>query len=149
MATQNTALDTLIGLTREALDRAAKLLADERRTQQQVQNQVQILKQYRVEYGQRLQETMQQGIDPASLLNYRAFLNSLDNAVTQAHQALTSQQQKVDKSQQLWREERRRLHSYDTLLERRRMAAELTANRAEQKANDEFGARSVRPNTYR
>lgn len=147
---QNTALDTLIGLTRDALDQATKLLADERRTQQQVQQQLQLLSQYRLEYGRRLQQTMQQGIDPASLLNYRAFLSSLDNAVVQAHQAVYSQQQKVDNRQQQWREERRRLHSYDTLLERRRTAAELTANRAEQKANDEYGARAGRQeNTFR
>ena len=66
---QNTALDTLIGLTREALDRATKLLANERRTQEQVQQQLNILNQYRLEYGRRLQQSLQQGMDPASLLN--------------------------------------------------------------------------------
>ncbi|MFW9606758.1 MAG: flagellar export protein FliJ [Pseudomonas sp.] len=143
---QNTALDTLIGLTREALDRATKLLANERRTQEQVQQQLNILNQYRLEYGRRLQQSLQQGMDPASLLNYRAFLSSLDTAVLQANQALRSQQQKVDNQQQQWREERRRLHSYDTLLERRRLADDLLAYKAEQKANDEYGMRANRNN---
>ncbi len=139
-----TALDTLIDLTKEALDQAARLLAGERRTQQQVLQQLQTLNQYRLEYGQRLQEALQQGIDPASLLNYRAFLGSLDNAIERASQTLRQQQQKVDNSQRLWQEQHRKLNSYDTLVERRQQTVMLHASRAEQRASDELSARMSR-----
>jgi len=143
---RHSALDTLIELTRTALDDAARLLASERRTQLQIQQQLQILQQYRLEYGQRMQEAMYQGIDPASLLNYRAFLGSLDSAIERATRSMHSQQQKVDNSQRVWQEQRRKLNSYDTLVERRQQTALLQASRREQRVSDELSAR-LRQNT--
>ncbi len=138
---KHSALDTLIELTRTALDNAARLLASERRTQQQILQQLQVLQQYRMEYGQRMQEAMHAGIDPASLLNYRAFLASLDSAIERASRSMLSQQQKVDNSQRVWQEQRRKLNSYDTLVERRQQTALLEASRREQRISDELSAR--------
>lgn len=137
-----TALDTLIGLAHEAVDDAARLLASDRTTQQQVQQQLQTLEQYRLEYARRMQDAMCQGIDPASLNNYRSFLTSLDQAITRARQALFSQQQKVENSQRAWQAQHRTLNAYCTLAERRQQAETLRANRREQRDTDEAGSRS-------
>jgi len=138
------ALDTLIDLTKDALDEAGRTLASNRRSQQQAQAQAQTLSQYRHEYGQRLQQAMQAGIDPASLQNYRAFLASLDQAIERATQTLAAQQRKVDNSQQLWQEQRRKLNSYDTLVERRAQTAQVIQQRVEQRHSDEISARLSR-----
>jgi len=134
------ALDTLIDLTREALETAGRTLADQRRTQQQAQTQMNTLEHYRQEYRQRLQQAMQEGIAPASLHNYRAFLASLDNAIQRAVQTLEAQRRQVDHSQRHWQEQRRKLNSYDTLVERRALLGQLRENRAEQRHSDETSA---------
>ncbi|GAB3390973.1 flagellar export protein FliJ [Azotobacter armeniacus] len=131
------ALDTLIDLTREALETAGRTLADHRRTQQQAQAQMNTLEQYRQEYRLGLQQAMQNGIAPASLHNYRAFLASLDGAIERAGQTLATQQQHVNHSQRHWQEQRRKLNSYDTLVERRALLGQLRESRAEQRRSDE------------
>lgn len=138
MSKPNTeALDMLIGLTQEALDAATRTLADERRTQQQVQQQISTLNFYQQEYRQRLQQAMQAGISPSSFTNYRAFLLSLDQSIDRAQRTLVAQQQQVDHSQSLWQEQYRKRNAYNTLVDRRVMAAQRAEQRVEQRASDE------------
>ena len=91
-------LDMLTDLARDARDQAGKLLAQERQTQQQTEAQLQSLNRYRVEYAERLQHAMRDGIDPATMYNYQQFLASLDAALVRARQALTAQQKRVQQS---------------------------------------------------
>ena len=77
-------LDMLTDLARDARDQAGKLLAQERQTQQQTEAQLQSLNRYRVEYAERLQHAMRDGIDPATMYNYQQFLASLDAALVRA-----------------------------------------------------------------
>ena len=102
-------LDMLTDLARDARDQAGKLLAQERQTQQQTEAQLQSLNRYRVEYAERLQHAMRDGIDPATMYNYQQFLASLDAALVRARQALTAQQKRVQQSQQHWQQEQQAL----------------------------------------
>ncbi|MCM2317712.1 Flagellar FliJ protein [compost metagenome] len=137
---RTSALDTLIELTREAVDNAGRHLAGARRSQQQAQAQLDTLLHYRQEYSQRLQQAMQEGMEPASLLNYQAFLGSLDDAIDRARQSLHAQVQQVGQRQQHWLEQQRKLNSYHTLIERRAQAAQLQDNRSQQRLTDELSA---------
>ncbi|MEC8902365.1 MAG: flagellar export protein FliJ [Pseudomonadota bacterium] len=131
-------LDMLTDLARDARDQAGKLLAQERQTQQQTEAQLQSLNRYRVEYAERLQHAMRDGIDPATMYNYQQFLASLDAALVRARQALTAQQKRVQQSQQHWQQEQRKLSSYDTLASRRLLEEHRRQARYEQKAADDF-----------
>ncbi|EPC04530.1 hypothetical protein L861_04195 [Litchfieldella anticariensis FP35 = DSM 16096] len=131
-------LDTLIDLARKARDNAGQTLASERQNQQQVETQLEALGRYRLEYAQRLQEAMFSGIDPATMHNYRAFLHSLDAALERARQALDEQQRRVENSQQHWRQQQRKLSSFDTLATRRTEQASRKENRREMRHNDEI-----------
>lgn len=137
---RSTALDTLIELTREAVDNAGRHLAGAQRSQQQAQSQLDTLQHYRQEYSRGLQQAMQQGMEPASLLNYQAFLGTLDDAIDRARLSLGEQQRQVRQRQQQWLEQQRKLNSYDTLVERRAQAAQLHDNRREQRLTDELSA---------
>lgn len=137
---RSTALDTLIELTREAVDNAGRHLAGAQRSQQQAQSQLDTLQHYRQEYSRGLQQAMQQGMEPASLLNYQAFLGTLDDAIDRARLSLGEQQRQVRQRQQQWLEQQRKLNSYDTLVERRAQAALLHDNRREQRLTDELSA---------
>lgn len=131
-------LDMLTDLARDARDQAGKLLAQERQTQQQTEAQLQSLNRYRVEYAERLQHAMRDGIDPATMYNYQQFLASLDAALVRARQALTAQQKRVQQSQQHWQQEQRKLSSYDTLASRRLLEEHRRQARYEQKSTDDF-----------
>ncbi|ATH76965.1 MULTISPECIES: flagellar export protein FliJ [Halomonadaceae] len=134
----NHQIDMLTGLARDARDQAGKLLAQERQTEQQTEAQLASLSRYRVEYAERLQQAMREGIDPATMYNYQQFLASLDAALSRARQALAAQQKRVQQSQQHWQQEQRRLSSYDTLASRRLLEEHRRQARHEQKANDEL-----------
>ncbi|WP_445011157.1 flagellar export protein FliJ [Vreelandella stevensii] len=134
----NHQIDMLTDLARNARDQAGKLLAQERQTEQQTEAQLASLSRYRVEYAERLQQAMREGIDPATMYNYQQFLASLDAALSRARQALAAQQKRVQQSQQNWQQEQRRLSSYDTLASRRLLEEHRRQARHEQKANDEL-----------
>lgn len=137
---RTSALDTLIELTREAVDNAGRNLAGARRNQQQAQAQLDTLQHYRQEYSLRLQQAMQEGMEPASLLNYQAFLRSLDDAIDRALQSLGEQARQVGQHQQHWLEQQRKLNSYDTLINRRVQAEQLRDSRSDQRLTDELSA---------
>lgn len=137
---RTSALDTLIELTREAVDNAGRNLAGARRNQQQAQAQLDTLLHYRQEYAHGLQQAMMEGMQPASLLNYQAFLRSLDEAVERARQSLGEQARQVGQHQQQWLEQQRKLNSFHTLTERRAQAAQLHDSRSQQRLTDELSA---------
>lgn len=131
-------LDMLAHLAKDARDQVGQLLAKERQTEQQTQAQLQALHRYRSEYSERLQTAMRKGIDPASMYNYQQFLASLDDALARARKALAEQEQRVNKTQEQWRLEQRKVSSYDTLASRRQLEAQRQDNRQEQKTNDDL-----------
>ncbi|CAD5379330.1 Flagellar protein fliJ [Pseudomonas sp. OF001] len=137
---RSSALDTLIELTREAVDNAGRQLAGARRSQQQAQGQLDTLQHYRQEYARGLQQAMQEGMEPASLLNYQAFLGTLDNAIDRARLSLNEQQRQVSQRQQQWLEQQRKLNSYHTLVDRRAQAEQLRDSRSQQRITDELSA---------
>jgi flagellar FliJ protein len=137
---RSSALDTLIELTREAVDNAGRQLAGARRSQQQAKGQLDTLQHYRQEYARSLQQAMQQGMEPASLLNYQAFLRTLDDAIDRARQSLNDQQRQVSQRQQQWLEQQRKLNSYHTLVDRRAQAEQLRDSRSQQRITDELSA---------
>ncbi|MDE1168405.1 MAG: flagellar export protein FliJ [Pseudomonas sp.] len=135
-------LDLLTELARKAQDAAARTLAQQRLALQQINSQLQTLQQYNQEYRQALQQKLhKEGMTPASLANYRAFLASLDRAVDRASQSLITKQGEIDKSQLNWQAQWRKTHAYQTLAQRRAAETQRLANRTEQRHSDELSAR--------
>ena len=133
-------LAMLSDLARDARDQAGQLLAGERQSERQVSAQLESLNRYRLEYAERLQQAMREGIDPASMHNYQQFLASLDAALQRARQALDAQQQRVQQSQQHWQQEQKRLSAFDTLVSRRDAERLRQEARRDQRTSDEMAA---------
>lgn len=133
-------LEYLLERARRARDNAGRALADDRRAEALGEAQLQTLENYRREYSQRLQQALQQGVDNATLANYRRFIQSLDDAIGQARQALSRQQHRVSASRQLWQTQQRTLSSYDTLLTRRAAQQQRQQARLERRHDDELSA---------
>lgn len=131
-------LNTLIELARGSRDQAGQALASERQNEHQVSGQLESLQQYRLEYAQRLQQAMRDGIDPATMRNYQQFLDSLDAALARAREALAAQQQRVGQRQAQWQQEQRKLSSYHTLASRREGQQRRQEARQEQRTSDEL-----------
>lgn len=135
-------LDLLAELAHKAQDAAARTLAQHRQQLRQLAAQLKTLQQYQQEYRQGLQQKLhKEGMSPASLANYRAFLTSLDTAMDRARASMAKQQAEIAKSQAAWQAEWRKAHAYDTLIERRAAQAQQAAGRREQRHSDELGAR--------
>ncbi|WP_048308177.1 flagellar export protein FliJ [Halomonas sp. PR-M31] len=133
-------LDTLITLARDSRDNAGVELSGLRRAQQEAKAQLDTLLQYRHEYRQKLQNTMESGIGPASWSNYQQFLRSLDDAIARSRQALSEREAQLTQGQLRWQTEQRRLSAYDTLVDRRDTAERQRVGRREQRMADEMSA---------
>lgn len=137
------ALDTLVELTKEVLDNAAVRLAKSRRSEQQAREFLSTLQNYRQEYARELQKLMRKGVDSMTRGNYRSFLNSLDQAIEQAHRSVKEQETNVNLNQTHWKDQYIKLNSYETLINRRQESAKLAASRVEQRQADEMSAQML------
>lgn len=143
MSATATPLNTLIDLARSARDTAGQQLAGARQTEMQLHQQVQQLKEYRLEYVHKLQTTLKNGTSLATVNDYRRFITSLDDAIAHAQTELASRKQVVIDRQQALQLEQRRLKSFDTLVSRREQEALRQEERRELRQTDE-----INTNTY-
>lgn len=141
--TKSFSLQPLMNLAQHQNDSATHKLGQLNRQQHNAQSKLEMLQQYRKDYQARLQETAQNGIDPAELRNFQAFINKLDEAIS--HQLKQVGQSKV--STQVGRGEfdaaQRKLKSFDTLQQRHIEIQKNVAKKSEQTALDEHTGRSA------
>jgi len=131
-------LDTLLRLAREARDLAARLLAGELRNSHALGEQLSLLERYRRDYGERLQDMMDHGVDLLTLEDYRHFLDSLDDAIERARESVQAQRGKELQSRLRWQQEQSRLASIDALAARRREVQRRQEQRREARQQDEI-----------
>lgn len=130
----------LIQLAGDTTDKAAQqlqILLSERR---QAGEQMDALQSYRDDYENRLQTAATQGISTANYHNFRQFIGTLDEAISQQNKVIIQLDARVERGFAQWREEKRRLRSYEALRDRMLQERKLQANRNEQRASDELSA---------
>lgn len=134
-------LQPLMNLAQNQNDSATRKLGQLNRKQQSAQEKLEALQQYRRDYQTRLQESTQNGMNPAELRNFQEFINKLDDAISQ--QLKTVEQSKL--STQVGRSEfdttQRKLKSFDALQQRHIGEQKKVAEKSEQKALDEHTGR--------
>lgn len=136
-------LQLLIELTDRAREAAAHALAQSRRAEQQMREQLRLLDQYQREYRQNLQrELVGDGMSPSTLANYRGFLKSLEGAIERAEAGLAKHRAQLQQHQDHWRQQWRKVNALETLLARRLEEERLLAGRAEQRRTDELAGRA-------
>jgi flagellar FliJ protein len=87
---QNSALSTLKDLAEKEVDDAALQLGAMRRGCQQAEEQLKMLIDYQHEYRTNLNTDMTQGIGSQRWINYQQFIQTLEKAIDQHRQQLTS-----------------------------------------------------------
>ncbi len=91
---QQGALATLKELAENEVDSAALRLGEMRRGFQKVEEQLQMLMDYQLEYQNNLNSDMSQGIASLRWQNYQQFIQTLESAIEQHRQQLLQWNQK-------------------------------------------------------
>lgn len=137
---EHTSLPTLIDLAKNQADDAAKMLQQLSTEKRNAENQLQALHDYRLDYAQRLQQATEGGLSASNYHNFRQFIATLDQAISQQNKVVAQIDQKIEAGKQRWYAEKRRLSSYEALQSRHTRQRVALENRKEQLANDETSA---------
>lgn len=133
-------LDTLIDLSQDKVDDAGRALAELGTQRRQAQGQLNTLDGYRSDYTQRLQDTTENGVTASNYHNFRHFIATLDEAISQQNRIIAQIDTRIDIGRQHWHDEKRRLNSYETLKARQQRQLQIREQRREQRTNDEAAA---------
>ena len=142
-------LEPIRELAKQKSDDAAISLGKLRTQESQARQTLDTLENYRSEYRQRLDQALLNGISPADLHNYQAFLSKLDRAVEEQKTLVQQSETRSETGLQHWQVQTRKLKSFDVLASRERARQEQISSRQEQRTQDEFAAsRAHFPKSY-
>ena len=145
MATDNP-IHTLIDLTKTRVGEAAQQLQTATTTRDGAQEQLATLHVYRQDYIERFEKASAEGMSAANYHNFRQFIATLDEAISQQNRVVTQLDQKVELGKQRWLDQKRQLTSYEALLMRQENERRAQLNRKEQILNDEMSMHQYRRN---
>ncbi len=132
--------NTLIELTQRSVDEAGAQLGKLVQERRNADQQLDMLKEYRQDYANRLNNAGQTGITASNYHNFTRFLATLDDAIMQQTRLMTHMDHNISVSKENWRSQQQRLHSYETLQTRRKQQHIALENRREQRLSDELSA---------
>lgn len=137
----NASLLTLVDLTQGQVDESGRQLQELTGQRNAANQQLEQLQTYRQDYAQRLLDAGQTGLTMANYHNFRRFIATLDEAITQQNKIILSLEDKIEQGRQEWQACQRRLNAYETLIDRRQQVQQRQQHRIEQRASDEIAAR--------
>lgn len=135
---RHASLGTLIDMAATQVEAAYRQLQQLMSERLDAERQLQALQSYRHDYARRLQSASESGLSASNYLNFRRFIATLDDAITQQNKAMVQIDTRLRGGRQHWREQKQRLNSYETLLERDARAQRYRENRDEQRSSDEI-----------
>ncbi|HBT31481.1 MAG TPA: flagellar export protein FliJ [Pusillimonas sp.] len=135
---KHSALTTLIDLTKDKTNDVAKQLQSLTSSRQSAHEQLETLHTYRQDYAQRLQHATTTGLSAANYHNFRQFIATLDDAISQQNKVVAQLDANVELRKKEWGDQKRQLSSYETLLNRQVQQAAQRESRIEQRTNDEL-----------
>ena len=140
MATSS-AIHTLIELATQETDEAAKRLGRAVRADEETQQKLALLLQYRDDYAARFQASTAAGLSATGYRNFQVFIDKLDSAIAGQQEVVREAQRRVGQARSAWQESERKRMSYDTLAARAQKEEQKKENKRDQKESDEHAAR--------
>ncbi|HUH88905.1 MAG TPA: flagellar export protein FliJ [Pusillimonas sp.] len=144
MVKKTQTLNMLIDLARTDMDDAARRLAQLVEARRGAEQQLEALHSYRKDYAERLLQETKTGLTASNYHNFRQFIATLDDAISQQNTILEQMDAKLRTGQESWKAEKRRLSSFETLQTRQLRQEAVHESRREQRMNDEISARGFR-----
>lgn len=133
-------LPMLIDLAQGKLDEAGRVLNELATQRRHARSQLDTLDTYRADYAVRLQQAGEGGLSASNYRNFRRFIATLDEAISQQNRIIAQIDAKIQTGQQQWYVERRRLNSYETLKARQDQQMRYRETCREQHISDEISA---------
>lgn len=141
-------LKLLLDLAQQQTDSSAKKLGKLNLQQQEAEKKLNLLLQYRQSYQSHLQNSTEKGINHVEWLNFIAFMNKLDAAITEQQQTVLYAQNKRIAGGNEFLSCQRKLKSYDTLSQRQQSEENQKQIKFEQKVQDEFALNSLHRDSF-
>ncbi len=139
--TLSSPLSTLIEFAERMTEEAAASLGRAIRAREELESKLILLKNYRIDYADKMQKDLQAGRNIQHVRNFQLFISKIDEAIHGQTQLLANAQKKVQLEQQNWQEQEKKRMSYLTLEERAEKVQLKKEARRDQIQNDEHGAR--------
>lgn len=137
-------LNVLIDLAKDGANEAGKALQLLTVERSKAESQLSMLHDYRLDYAQRLQKATETGLSASNYHNFRQFIATLDDAISQQNSIVAQMDVRIEKGRQQWYAEKRRLSSFEALQSRQTRQRIVRVNRSEQLASDEISANLYR-----
>ena len=145
MSHRENRLDSVVKVTGDRENDALRHFGQCQRELAQRRHQLDELIGYRDEYGSQFANAGGDGFSAAQLHEYRAFLNSLNQAIEQQTRLVEETHLRHERSRRQWLESRRKAKGVAKVVDRRREQERSTRDRREQKESDERAQHSRRP----
>lgn len=142
--TQYSSLATLVEFTKNKTEQAATKLQSLIGTRADALRQLGALEDYRQDYALRLQAATQTGLSASNYRNFRRFIATLDEAISQQNGAVAQIDANLASGRTHWQDEKRKLNSFEALVSRRAQQEVESVNRSEQRTSDEISANQFR-----
>ena len=130
-------LQPLVDLAHQKNEAATRKLGQLNQQQQTAQGKLEALQQYRRDYQTKLQEAMQQGMEPVALRNFQDFIDRLDKAILQQNQVIEKAKRVVQTGRHELMDTTRKMRSFDTLAQRHVESEMKVEAKKEQRMQDE------------
>jgi flagellar FliJ protein len=137
----NFPLQPIRDLSQLHLDEATRRLGELISGEQQAEERLRLLTEYRAEYQARFLEAAKGGLGRETWHNFQSFLGRLDAAIDQAGAMVEASKQRTAAGKEEWINKRGRVKAFDTLAQRHQSRVEYAELKREQKSLDEHSAR--------
>ncbi|MDP1559134.1 MAG: flagellar export protein FliJ [Nitrosomonas sp.] len=141
-------LRILLDHARRQSDTSAKKLGQLTSQHQQADKKLQLLLDYQHSYQCRLQDLAKTGIDHMAWLNFIAFMNKLDAAITEQRIKVTNARNNRETGGDEFLSCQRKLKSYDILSKRHQQTETQQQMKYEQKEQDEYASNTSACNKF-
>jgi len=131
-------LNMLLDFAQKESDISAKKLGQLASKQKVAAEKLHLLLEYRHSYQSRFQDAAKNGIDHIEWLNFVAFMDKLDAAITEQRKNVTTAQASKEVGGKEFQNCQRKLKSYNTLSKRHLQMETQQEMKQEQKEQDEF-----------
>jgi len=131
-------LKVLVELTQQKLDASTKKLRLLNSKQQEAEKKLNLLIDYRRNYQAHFVNVNNKGMSSIEWTNYLAFIGKLDSAIIEQRKIAMNAQKETEIVKTEYQDFRRKLQSYNTLVQRINQLQALKLEKHEQKLLDEF-----------
>lgn len=129
--------EPVVKVAESRTQQAAQALGDAQRALTQAQQRLAELETYREEYVKRFHSTGAVGMSAAQMMDYRAFLVKLDQAIAEQGGVVKQTGKFVEQQRQEWITRRGKVKMLDTVVARYQADEQRDADRKEQGDQDE------------